>query len=195
MGRGTFFSVACAVCATILLTGCGGFGNRSGKESTNSTWLSFPHIQHDFKAIEPYKTTASDLGKFGFGEDSPNVKRIDYLRLRESLVGKDAGVDILPLPIQTCLSLKDACRGLIVKVRDTKKVGLESFSNRILEGQKTTEITGWEFEGIVVIQNDMVVYAKPRTEDPNIRTMTEEKDPRSLWEKLMAPLFSLGSIF
>ena len=197
MKKSFLFTLVTSIALIGVLARCESFGNRTEKETTNSTWTSIRQIQWGFRAIEPYKTKTDNLAQFGFGENSPNVKKIDYLRLQEYLLGsnKDSGKDILPQAVQTCLSLKDACKGLVVKVRDTNKQGLESFSSRVLNGQKTTEITGWEFEAVIVLQSDLVVYAKPRNEESNIRTMTEEKDPRSLWEKMMAPVLSLGSLF
>lgn len=193
------FTFLCAI-AFLFVSGCEsikGTMSRTENESSTTIWQSFDHVKHDFSAIEPGKTKVEDLVKFGMGPGSQNVTKIPYLKLRSHFIGdqKSLANEDLPVEIQKCIAKKDSCYGLIVKAQNLHKLGLEDLTDRMTQAKKKTQITGWRFEGIIALVDDLVVYAKPGTEDPNVYSMTDGKDPQSVLEKIIAPVTGFFSFF
>jgi len=184
----------------LMLIGCEGVGDsmsRTENESSTTIWQSFEHVQHDFASIKIGETKAEDLEKFGFGPRSQNILKINYLKLRSYFIGDQQAMtdESLPEAVKKCVGKKDACYGLVVRAQKLHKLGLEDLSDRMTQAKKITQQTGWKFEGVVVVEDEVVVYAKPTKEEPNLYTLTKGKDPQSVIEKIIAPITSMFSFF
>ena len=184
----------------VAIAGCESFSgtmSRIKDESSTTIWQSFEHVQHDFASIKIGETKAEDLEKFGLGPRSQNVLKVNYLKLRSYFIGDQQAMtnESLTEAVQKCIAKKDACYGLVVRAQKLHELGLEDLSDRMTKAEKITQQTGWKFEGVIVVEDETVVYAQPTKEEPNLYTLTKGKDPQSVLEKVIAPLTSFFSFF
>ena len=184
----------------VAIAGCESFSgtmSRIKDESSTTIWQSFEHVQHDFASIKIGETKTEDLEKFGLGPRSQNILKVNYLKLRSYFIGDQQAMtnESLPEAVQKCVAKKDACYGLVVRAQKLHELGLEDLSDRMTQAKKITQQTGWKFEGVIAIEDEVVIYAKPTKEEPNLYTLTKGKDPQSVLEKVIAPLTSFFSFF
>ena len=184
----------------VAIAGCESFSgtmSRIKDERSTTIWQSFEHVQHDFASIKIGETKPEDLEKFGLGPRSQNVLKVNYLKLRSYFIGDQQAMtnESLTEAVQKCIAKKDACYGLVVRAQKLHELGLEDLSDRMTKAEKITQQTGWKFEGVIVVEDETVVYAQPTKEEPNLYTLTKGKDPQSVLEKVIAPLTSFFSFF
>jgi len=183
-----FFSV-------FVLGGCAGSFQRTGEEISSTHWQAFTDIERDFGKIEPGRTTVAELETLGFGPGSENIRTVNYLVLRGYLLGdtEEATAEDLPQEVQSCLSLKDACYGLIINVGRLDEIGHESFYQRVVEKRIQSEFTGWKFEAVILVNggSDLVVYAQSIDTQPNIHKFVDKKDPQGFLENLIGPFLAI----
>jgi len=145
--------------AAIVLAGCANLLPDSATDGRLS-FESFAAAQNSLERIEPYKTKASELRQMGFDlVESRNVTLIPY----PDLVGRlapNASVAFVELDpgIRDCILARMACRAyefhLVHEVRERKGNFLLDFLNF----ERTTYVTGWRFEALIVVRDGVVLF-------------------------------------
>lgn len=161
----------------LALTGCTSLLPH-GKQEAQTPWTTYAEAQAMFAKIVPNKTTLADLKAIGVEPGrTPNVILLSHADLLRRLVATSSlDVRLLDRSLQECIASDHNCYALeIAQTRqDKKRIG--NFWLDILNFQRTTDITGWRFDAIIDIQNDVVVY-KLWTGEPVIHQIEGESTP------------------
>ena len=173
----------------IFLNGCSSALLPEVEQTTESAWNSFEEIKTDFDRIQPMQTHFEDLKEMGFDPfEAPNVMLINYLELIERFIPNSSiTMDDLPKGVKQCLQARADCYGLLVNPKrlDSKRYG-NAFLD-VLNFKRKTRITGWEFEALLVLQEDLVMY-KLWSGDPKILKHEKKTNP-------LGPLQDIGTVF
>lgn len=128
--------------------------------SNNTSFQSFDEARAAIEVLVPMKSDRSALEKNGFSAAKhPNTNLLthaDVVRrfLPSSLLRRE---DLDP-GILACLEARDACRGVEILGARIDRVRKGSFWADFLNFQRRTETTGWRFNALVLLVDDLVVY-------------------------------------
>lgn len=140
-----------------------------------------------FEKILPGKTRLVELKALGVDPDqTPNVKLLGHADLLRRLVPASSfDISLLDPGLQECMSSQHACFAYEVEqvTIDRKRFG--NFWLDFLNFKRQINVSGWQFDAVVVIRNDTVVY-KMWSGTPNLQHVEEERSP-------LGPLQGLGS--
>jgi len=174
--------------STFLLSGCAAL-LPSGSEVTKSKWGSYDEAKRAFDGVRVGETTEEQLKSMGFDpEKTPNIKILTFLDVKKQfLVTASDKTEHLPKGVRECIESADACNGLEINIvrNDSKRYGnvfLDIFNFR-----RQTEQKGWEFEGLIVLRDGVVVY-KLLGGKPMIEGDKDQKNP-------LGPLQSIDGMF
>lgn len=147
------------VVATCLLAGCAGLLPK-GATVTTSSFETFQAAHAAFERIEPYKTQASELKNFGFDTESiRNVRLIPYPDLVSRLAPNSSfPVADLDRGIRECIAAHRGCRAYEFHFANEKRNRTGNFFLDFLDFSRTTAITGWRFDALLVISDGMVLF-------------------------------------
>ena len=150
----------------------------SAKQYTESPWKSYEAVKNAFDKIVPGQTTLKDLETLGFGPgQTPNVELLNYLDIIQKFMpNQSIRIEDLDPAIQTCLKVKDLCTGLKVSPEWT---GNKRYGNLFLDlfnFERKTKISGWRFEALLVVIDDVVVY-KLSSGQPKVLRDENKRNP------------------
>lgn len=145
----------------------------------DGSWQSYAEAQQAFEAIKPHETTLSQLRTLKIDPyESPNVALLNYADVARRFLPDSGAVSIndLDAGIQACLRAKTACTGL--QVHQTGKTSQRdgNFLSDTFGFHRHTETLGWNFDGLILLDNDLVIY-KLTGGQPVIREHAEERNP------------------
>ncbi len=150
----------------------------STKTDTGSRWQSFDEAKKTFDRIVPYQTTAKELDAMGLDPlKTPNMEILTYLDIIQrfmphpSITAKD-----LDKGLQDCISAKDFCRASEFTLREVRKERRGNVFLDFFKFKRKTSTSGWEFQPLIVMKDDLVVY-KMWSGKPNINETVEENNP------------------
>jgi hypothetical protein len=131
-----------------------------GRTDTPAGFASFEQAQAAVERIVALETPTSELAKLGFDPVAgTNVTLIPY----PDIVGRLAphpGVpfDKLDAGIRQCIEAQAACSGYLFHFerQDRKREG--SFWPDFLNLRRTTYVTGWWFDALIVVTNGKVLF-------------------------------------
>jgi len=139
--------------------------------SACSTWLPESHtnttpfksFDEARKAVESLIPMASDktaLEQNGFDPTKhPNLTLLTHADVaRRFLPAAILKREDLDPGILTCLEARDACHGIEIIGAKIDRVRKGSFWADFLNFQRKTETTGWRFNAVILMVNDLVVY-------------------------------------
>lgn len=142
----------------LLMAGCGSMLPRATSES--SSFQDFEAARQTIDALVPMKTSVAELSRLGIDPvnkantviltQADIVRRLvpSTLLKREDL---DAGV-------LACLDARDACRGWEITAAHILKARTGNFFADFTNFSRRTETTGWRFNALILLVNDVVVY-------------------------------------
>jgi hypothetical protein len=142
----------------LLMAGCGSMLPRATSES--STFPDFEAARQTIDALVPMKTSVAELSRLGIDPvnkaNTVILTQADVVRRfvpstllkREDL---DAGV-------LACLDARDACRGWEITAAHIWKARTGNFFADFTNFSRRTETTGWRFNALILLVNDVVVY-------------------------------------
>ncbi|EIJ42093.1 hypothetical protein BegalDRAFT_1191 [Beggiatoa alba B18LD] len=171
----------------LSLTGCSGLLPEVDT-TTQSPWQSFEEVKISFDNVEPMVTTTEKLKKLGIDPFStPNVRLINYLELIERFI-PNSSITLADLPdaVRDCLAIKEKCQGyeIIPMQRNSKRYGNALLD--ILNFRRKTKTTGWRFDALFVLKEDLVIY-KLWGGEPHILEYEDRKNP-------LGPLQDVGKV-
>ena len=169
-----------------VLTSCSSLLPDSRQE-TQAPWGTYADARAMFDKIVLGKTTLAELKALGVDPDkTPNVALLSNTDLLRRLL-PSASFDHRQLDegVQECIAAKDTCFGYEIEQSSLERKRRGNFWLDFLNFKKEIDVTGWQFDAVVVIKKDVVVY-KTWSGKPSVRKFEEEYSP-------LGPLQGLGS--
>ncbi len=142
-----------------LLSGCQS-ALPSENETMESPWPTFDHTKNAYDLVIPNYTTVDELKELGFDPYTiPNVGILTYLDIIQRFIPNTSiKVEDLDEGIQRCIKAREACYAYEAAPSQTKKKRYGSVAADVMGFRKKTRITGWSFNALIVIIDDLVVY-------------------------------------
>lgn len=156
-------------CATLL---------PSSRLAIQSPWHSYDDAKISFDKIIPHKTTAKELRTLGFDPFStPNIRILTYLDIMNRFMPNPSiKKEDLDEGIQACINAKSNCKAYEFEPKIIRKKRHGNFWLDLFNFKRETEETGWKFEALIVLIDDVVVY-KLSGGSPIIEENRETKNP------------------
>jgi hypothetical protein len=170
-GRISLVLVAC------LLQGCGALLPKS-KEVTASPWPTYQAAQETFDKIVPGQTTIADLRNMALDPaENPNIAILNYADvMRKFMLNQSFAVSDLDQGVRDCVMAKIACRGFEVTQSMVNKNRQGNVVLDVLGFYRETQTTGWRFNGLILLKENVVVY-KLTGGQPILQGTEENKNP------------------
>jgi hypothetical protein len=148
------------------------------KQTSKSPWNSFEDAKAAFDKIIPYETTQKEMQTLGFDPfTTPNIKILTYVDIMNRFMpNPSVKKEDLAEGVQFCIDAKADCIAyeFAPQVIDSKRYG-NVFMDIFNFHRKSNE-TGWRFETLIVIIDDIIVY-KLWGGNPVIDQYKETKNP------------------
>lgn len=176
--RLALMAIAVAGCASLL---------PDARQETQTPWHSYAEAQQMFGKIVPGQTRLSDLQALGLVPgQTPNVALLAHADLLRRLVVSPAiDMSLLDPGLQECITAHQTCFAYEIEQLHLTRTRNGNFWLDFLNFKRSVDVSGWQFDAIVVIKNDLVVY-KLWSGKPSIHQLEEEHSP-------LGPLQGLGS--
>jgi hypothetical protein len=164
--------------ALLLLSACSALLPRSESGPAKTSFADFAQAREAFDEIVPYQTRVADLGRLGFDPfQDPNVTILTYSDITRRFIPSSAvAAESLDRGITDCIAAKDACRAYEWDMKSLKRKRAGNFWLDSLNFKRRTETSGWRFSGLVIVNNDLVVY-KLWGGQPSIQEAEENRNP------------------
>ena len=160
----------CAGCSSLL---------PSSKLTVNSPWQDFDSVKADYEKVVPWQTTVEELNKIGFNPYSvPNIRILNGTdTINIFMQNPSMKIENLDPGVQKCAEAKTRCTSYRIEptIVDGKRVG--NFLLDLLTFKRHTVTTGWEFRGLLIIVDKVVVYKDPLGGRPAISTEEVQTKP------------------
>ena len=152
-----------------------------------SPWKNYDDAHAMFARIVPGQTSKDDLSNLGIAVAStPNVillSHADLLRRLGLAAGSDLG--LFDPELRACLVDFRECYALEIQESHTERVRVGNFFLDILNFRRHVEVTGWNFDALIILRGDKVVN-KVWSGNPKVRYSEDERNP-------LGPLQGIGS--
>ncbi|HTL74328.1 MAG TPA: hypothetical protein VL863_13580 [bacterium] len=142
-----------------LTAGCKSLFSHS-QSTTVSHWKDYKDVEIAFGKIVPYHTTVEDLQMLNFDPKlSPNIKILTYVDIIQTFMPTPAiRQQDLPAGVRDCIKAQEKSRALLIELHDTKDQRHGNLFLDIFGFKRYTHTSGWEFKGLILIKDDLVVY-------------------------------------
>jgi hypothetical protein len=177
---------ACRLAIVALsLTGCAGLLPHS-KQNIETPWRDYSDAAAMFARIIPGQTSLSDLKALGIDpERTPNVALLAHADLLRRLVGTSSfDMNLLDPRLRECVADHLNCFGVEIEQRHLERTRYGNFWLDFLNFDRKVDISGWQFDAVIVIRGDTVAY-KFWSGKPSIRQFEREQNP-------LGPLQGIG---
>ena len=170
----------------LLLSGCGSLLPHA-TQTNDLPWSSYEQAQQAFESITPEKTTLADLHMLGIRpESTPNVLLLNHADVvRRLAVTSNIDMLLLAPPVQRCLAALASCHAYEIEQKHINRQRHGNFLMDFLNFRRQTNISGWQFNALIIMQDDLVAY-KLWGGKPHFLQQEEERTP-------LGPLQGLGS--
>lgn len=143
-----------------------------------SKWASYQAAESTFSQIKPSITTVVELKGLGINlKTTPNLKKLTYLDVMSRFNLDSSVFNNVKLPegVKEALNRHNNCVGyeMTISSYTNKRVG--SFWKDVLGFQQVTQTRGWEFTGLLIVVDDIVVYVLTSGEARVEKVNTESK--------------------
>jgi len=177
-----------AALTVALVTGCSGLLPRT-TNVTQGPWASYRDMQLTFDKIVPGKTTEAELKELQLcPESNPNIAIINYSEiLARFLPNPSLTLADLDSGVRDCIAAKTGCRGLTLTHKHTVRNREGNFFADVLGFKRETQITGWAFNGLILMKDRVVIY-KLTGGQPQIQEYEHVTSP-------LGPVMGIGQRF
>lgn len=127
---------------------------------TKSPWASYREAQLTFDKIIPGKTTHEELRGLQLDPEAyPNIAILNYSDvLLRFLPNNSIALSDLDAGVRECIAAKTVCRGYAIAQKSVNRHREGNFFADVLGFRKEVTITGWSFNGLVLMKDDLVIY-------------------------------------
>ncbi|MCX7220791.1 MAG: hypothetical protein NTY70_18220 [Burkholderiales bacterium] len=175
-------------CFLMLLSGTGCSSLLPHSTQTNELpWSSYQQAQQVFDSITPEKTTLAELHRLGIHpEHTPNVSLLNHTDvMRRLAITANLDLQFLPPQVQKCIASHHSCHAYEIEQKHLDHQRHGNFWMDFLNFRRQTNTLGWQFDALIIMQDDLVVY-KLWSGKPNILLQEEERSP-------LGPLQGIGT--
>lgn len=160
-----------------FMTGCASL-LPSAMEYTENPWKSYEEVESVYNKIIPGKTTVQNLADLGFNPNkTPNIMTLNYLDIIHRFMPNQAiRIEDLDPAIQSCFKMKESCTGYKVTPEMIVHERYGSLFLDIFNFNRKTRISGWRFEALFVMIDNLVVY-KLSSGQPNVLRDESKRNP------------------
>lgn len=154
-----------------LIAGCASLLPSSSNESP-SGFATFADARQALEKLVPHQTTLAELAQNGFNPAaSSNVTLIPYPEIVGRLIPYPSiqAVDIDP-GVRACIAAQSGCRAYLFHFGSESRKREGSFWLDFLNVRRTTKISGWRFDGLVVVDEKRVLFRNFSGEEKIDRT-------------------------
>ena len=158
----------------LLLAACSNLLPRVQSES--SPFTTFQEARAAIDALVPMKSTVSALVQLGIDPvKQPNTVILTHADIvRRFLASNLLKREDLDVGMLACLDARDDCRGWEVNSERVLRARTGGFFADFTNFTRRTETTGWRFNALILMVNDLVVYrawgGQPNLQEVEIRT-------------------------
>lgn len=144
--------------------------------SLSSPFQTFEEARQAIDSLVPMRSHANDLRQLGidpFGQ--PNTLILTHADIVRRFVPSALlqRADLDP-GVLVCLEARDACRGWEINAARSTRKRTGNFFSDFTNFSRRTETTGWRFNALVLLVNDVVVYrawgGQPSINETEIKT-------------------------
>jgi hypothetical protein len=155
---GTTRQLCTLLAAGFLATACVQLLPRTHTE-VRSPWGSFEEARAAFEQIVPERTTAAELRERRLDPyASPNVQLLTFSDVLRRFPVAEMPAQSLDGGLRRCLEAGKACTGYAIDVSDVQRDRVGNFFQDLLGFKRVVDVSGWSFNGIVLIVDGRVVY-------------------------------------
>jgi hypothetical protein len=174
------------VLVLMSLIGCSSLLPNESK-TTQTRWTSYGQAETQFASIQAGETKLKQLKAMGLDPaTTPNIALLshaDLLRRLEAVAAFEGPT--LDPAIKVCVAARQKCYAYHLQQTLLKRDRVGNFWLDILNFKQITDVTGWQFDALIIISNELVVY-KTWSGKPNIHGVEQERHP-------LGPLQGIGS--
>jgi hypothetical protein len=172
-----FASMTLAACAHLL---------PETSVDSRAPFDGFEAARQALERVEPYKTRVGDLKVLGFDvEGRRNVTVITYPELVARLAPNSAvALEDLDRGIRECILARMACMVYGFRFAHEKRERSGGFLGDFFNFERTTVVTGWRFDAVIAVREDVVLFRNFSGEPDSVR-VEHQRNP-------LGPLQSVG---
>jgi hypothetical protein len=155
---GTIFRTTALPLLAVLLTSCSSL--LPNTRSDASEFTTFEAARQAIESLIPMQSNQETLKALGIeAGKQPNTVLLTHADVvRRFAPGSVITKQDLDPGVVACLEAKDACRGLDMLASRIAKVRSGNFFADFLNFSRRTDTTGWRFNAVILLVNDVVVY-------------------------------------
>lgn len=150
----------------------------SSRQATASPWKSYQEAEIAFDKILPGVTTEADLRALNLQPGvNPNIAILNYSDVLMRFM-PHASISIADLDsgVRMCISAKTGCKGFEISQSSLAKNRNGNFVADVLGFSRATQITGWKFNGLLLLKDGVVIY-KLTGGQPSIAQHEQDNNP------------------
>ncbi len=162
-----------AIAAAAGLAGCAGL-LPSGRTATQESWADYDSARSALERIVPFKSRKAELTASGIDPyKTPTITILNYSDIVQRFAVSGAiKREELDAGILECLQAGKACTGYAIQSRSTTRRRTGGFWMDVFNFRRETDITGWTFNALILMVDDLVVYTlhggQPRIHDKEV---------------------------
>lgn len=128
--------------------------------NASSSFTQFEDLRNAVESLQPMKSDLAALRQLGIDPIAlPNTLILSYADiLRRFAIGTVVIQEQLDPGIATCLLARDGCRGWELQVSQVSRERTGSFLADFTKFKRRTETSGWRFNALILLADDVVVY-------------------------------------
>lgn len=168
----------------LLISGCSSMLPRVHTKS--SPFKSFDEARNAIEGLTPMKSDVAVLSRLGIDPvKQPNTVILTHSDIVRRFVPSALlqRADLDP-GVMVCLEARDACRGWEITAARIAKERTGNFFADFTNFSRRTETTGWRFNALILLVNDVVVY-RAWGGQPNVNELEVNTNP-------LGPLQDMG---
>jgi hypothetical protein len=154
-----------------------------------STFESFEQARVAIESLQPMLSKREELDKNGFKPGQhPNTNILTHADVvRRYVPSALLKREDLDPGVLACLEARDACRGLEMNVVKLKKERLGNFFADFFNFNRHTETTGFRFNAVVLMVNDLVVF-RSWGGQPAVKEVEQSRNPLGPFQEIGPPV-------
>ena len=142
-----------------LLSACSSLLPKSDS-GVKDRWDSFESARATFEQIVPYQTSAEEMVQMGYDPFSNSIVTIlTYADVIRRLIPPTT-IDSMKLNrgIVECVSAQEQCQVYEIDLKQLHRKRTGNFWLDFMNFRRKTEVSGWRFNALVLLNNDLVIY-------------------------------------
>ena len=131
-----------------------------GRVESGLSWGSYDDARDAIEGIVPFSTRKAELHEAGLDpRQNPAISILSYPDiLQRFATGTAVRAEDLDPGIRKCLAAGKACIGYWIQIRKVRRERIGNFWLDSLAFRREVDITGWSFNALVLMVDDLVVY-------------------------------------